>query len=150
MPRLPSISRGREGDARGAARAVPAVLQECDRRAADGEGVRLDLRLVLALAVRLAVAVDACAHDLAVAVDAVASVDGDDVTPWSAGDPVDAAVVLGRDPVVATTRDDTVRALLAREEVRAGSPENRRPCGGRSDGWQCREEKGDRDAHAHR
>ena len=103
-------------------RAVPAVLEERDCGSTDGEGVRLDLRLVLAVAVRLPVAVDARAHDLAVAVDAVASVDGDDVAPWSAGDPVDAAVVLGRDPVVATTRDDAVGALFAREEVPRAVP----------------------------
>jgi hypothetical protein len=132
-----------------AARAVPSVLEKCDRRAAYGEGVRLDLRLVLAVAVRLPVAVDARAHDLAVALDAVAPIDSEDVAPWPAGDPVDAAVVLGRDPVVATTRDDAVGALLAREEIRSGSPDNRRACAGRSDGWQRREEQDDRDAHAH-
>ena len=149
-PGAPSILRGREGDARGAARAVPAVLEERDRGGADGVGVRLDLRLVLAVRVRLPVAVDARAHDLAVALDTVACIDRDDVRARPAGDPVDAAVVLGRDPVVARSRDDAIGAVAAGEEVRASCPEDLRGRGGGSDGGQRREEQSNRQARAHR
>ena len=75
---------------------------------ADGLRVRLHLRLVLALDVRVPVAMDAAADDLAVAVDPVASVGDDDVSPWSARDLVEAAVVLDGDPVVAAAGHDPV------------------------------------------
>ena len=96
------------------------------------------------------VAVDAPAHDLAVALDPVAGVDGDDVAPRAAGDEVDAAVVLGRDSVVAGPGDDPVGTVAAGEEVRTDSPEDRRAHSGESDCRQRRQEQSDRQARAHR
>ena len=105
---------------------------------------------MLAVPVRLPVAVHASAHDLAVALDHVACVGGDDVTPRPAGDPVDAAVVFGGDPVVARSRDDAIRAVPAGEEVCASRPEDLRARRGVGNGGQRREEQSDRQARAHR
>ena len=80
----------------------------------------------------------------------VACIGGDDVPPGPAGDPVDAAVVLGRDPVVTRSRDDAIGAVPAGEEVRASRPEDLRGRSGGSDGGQRREEQSDRQARAHR
>jgi hypothetical protein len=88
---------------------VAPHLEHGHRRRGDGERVRLDLRLVLAVVVLVPVAVDARAHDLAVASDAIAGVDGDDVASGAAGDLVEAAVVLRSDPVVPAAPDDAVR-----------------------------------------
>ena len=109
-PRPAAVLRGREADARGAAGADAPDLEDRDGRLADGLRVRLDLGLVLAVGVRVPVAVDAAADDLAVGIDPVASVGGDDVASRAARDAVDAAVVLDGDPVVAGARDDAVRA----------------------------------------
>ena len=71
-----AVLRGREADARGAAGAVASDLEHRDRRLADRLRVRLDLGLVLALGVRVPVAVNAAADDLAVGFDPVAGVGG--------------------------------------------------------------------------
>ena len=104
---------------------------------------------MLAVGIGLPVTVDALAHYLAVAIDTVARVDGDDIAPRPAGDEVDAGVVLGRDPVVAGTGDDPVGTVPAGEEVRTDSPDDRRTRSGGSDCRQRREEHSDRQARAH-
>src|SRR5205807_10533281 len=98
-PRRPAVRREREADVRRAAVEDPPALEHREDGRADGERVRLYLRLVLALWVPVRVAGDLAAHDLAVACDAVGSVRRDDVTATAAGDSVPDAVP-GLDAVV--------------------------------------------------
>ena len=104
---------------------------------------------MLALRVRVPVAVDPAADDLAARPDEVAEVGGDDVPAGPAGDVVAAPVVLDRDPVVAGARIDTVGALAAEQDVGAVRPGDRGArCRGRNR-RQGHEEEDDRDATPH-
>ena len=89
---------------------------------------------MLALRVRVEVARETAADDLAVAIDAVLGIGDDDVPAGAAGDPVDAAVVLGGDPVGPAARRDRVGALAPGELVGSRRPEDARLEGRSRDG----------------
>ena len=148
-PGAAAVLRGREADARRAAVPVPTDLEEGDRRRADRLRVGLDLRFVLAVRVREAVAMDPAADDLAARSNEVAQVGGDDVEAGAAGDVVAAVVVLDGDPVVTRARVDPVRAFAPEQHVRTRRPDECRARGGGRDCRQRHEQKDDRDATPH-
>ena len=92
---------------------------------------------------------DPAADDLAAGAHAVAQIGGHDVAAGTAGDVVEAAVVLDRDPVVAAARVDPVGAVAAEQHVGARCPDERRARGRGRDSRQRHEEEDDRDATPH-
>ena len=118
-PREPVVGRGRECDVGRAAFEAASGLEDGDRRATEGEAVRLDLRFVPAVSVRVDVAREPAADDLAVACDAVGEIGVDDVAARATRHGVDRAVVLEHDPVVAVDRVDDVAAGAGDQQVAA-------------------------------
>ena len=110
---------------RGAPALVPARLEEGDDRRAEGEAVRLDLRLVLALRVHRRVPGELEAQHLAVGRHAVDPLRDDHVTSGAAAHVVARPVELDADPVGARAAVDEVATGAALEKV--GASATRKP-----------------------
>ena len=104
---------------------------------------------MLAVGVRVPIAMNAVADDLAVALDPVARIGDDDVPTVAARDPVDAPVVLHGDPVVAALRDDPVGAVRAGEEVGSLGADHGCLHGASRDGRQRRRQNSDGEPEQH-
>src|SRR5205814_2525085 len=119
-PVLPSsapVARGSPADVGCPSVTDPADLESGDDGRSPRGGVRLDLARVLAQGVAVRILRDLSRHDLAVARDAVALVDGDDVAAAPAGDVVSVAVD-GLDEVAVPGPVDARRACSRRRRER--------------------------------
>ena len=98
-PRDAGVGGRRPAVRRGAPALVPARLEEGDDRRAEGEAVRLDLRLVLALRVHRRVPGELEAQHLAVGRHPVGPLRDDHITPGAAAHVVARPVEMDADPV---------------------------------------------------
>ena len=106
---------------RGAPALVPARLEEGDDRRAEGEAVRLDLRLVLALRVHRRVPGELEAQHLAVGRHPVDPLRNDHVASGAAAHVVARPVELDADPVCARAAVDEVATGATLEKVGASA-----------------------------
>ena len=125
LPGATGVDRDRGADVRGGSVLAASHLKGGDHRRPEGEAVRLDRRLVLAVGVRIWVDGDPPGHDFAVRGDDVGSVGADDVEAWPAVDPVLAAE-RGLDEVVASRCNQAIRLLRAKYQVAARRAVDRR------------------------